>query len=63
MKDCVDKYIEAEEELTRVSNDGSSSFMDVSIRIDRVKEARNKAIQYLGEQTLECMLINRREQE
>ena len=54
----VEKYIAAEEDLERVSNNGSSSFMDVSVRIDRVKVAKDKAIQHLGKQSLKAIITS-----
>jgi len=59
MKTTVDKYLEAEEDLERVSEDINSSFMDVSVRIDRVRVAKQKAIQELGELALQAILITK----
>ena len=49
----VEYYYKAQQNLANVSKGGkdyaSCSFMDISIRIDRLKEAKDKAIYALGE--------------
>ena len=48
----VKKYFEAKQNLDDVSKGGknyhSCSFMDISIRMDRLEEAKKKAIEALG---------------
>jgi len=49
----IENYIKAKEDLERVSKDFNSSFMDVSVRMDRVDEFRIEAVKSLGEQALQ----------
>ncbi len=49
MNKVIKNYIEGIEDLDRVSDDPCSSFMDISVRIDRVKNLKEKAIVHLGE--------------
>lgn len=56
----VESYLKAKEDLAHVSKGGagyaSCSFMDISVRIDREKEAKKKAIKAIGEIELKNIL-------
>ena len=49
----VKRYEEALKDLERVRRNGLSSFMDVSVRMERVETAKKKAIKALGTKELE----------
>jgi hypothetical protein len=44
----LDDYNYAKHDLERVKKNGLASFMDISVRIDRLKEAEQKLIYALG---------------
>jgi hypothetical protein len=52
MNKKVKKYLDAKEDLKVVEKDYRSSWMDVSVRLDRVEQYKNEAIIALGTKAL-----------